>query len=708
MTSETRGAATATPACEGARPRVRFALLAGCGLVAAVAAAADLLPGNAQQGQEVYQTRCAACHGATLQGGPGGPALIGDAFKAKWFGQGTQALHAYVHDKMPLGAPASLPAEDYADVVAFLTRENGVAAAKAAPAGTVPSPPAAANAAASPKPAKAAPRPFDPAVAAAEERKAATLGRMRAVTDDLLRRPPDGDWLHWRRTYAGEGFSNLTQVNRSNVADLRVAWSWQLAPGNNEITPLVHDGVMFVFSGGRVDALNAATGDLLWQYEGPGQAVVLRNLAVYDNLVFLAAETSVVALDMRTGKPVWKKELAATSAGVHTSGGPLVAKGKVFQGMSFCTSINPVGCFLVALDAKTGNELWRFNTIARPGEPGGDTWNGTPMEKRSGASVWLPASYDPDLDLLYFGTGQTYQTANLMSGSTRAAALFTDSTLAVRPDTGKLIWYYQHMDGDVWDLDWSFERILAPLNVGGAIRKTVTTGGKLGIFDTLDAQTGKYLFSNDVGYQSLVQSIDPVTGAKHVDPAKVPLQGGKLVDLCPGGLGGRNWPATAYNPTSGILYVPYNRTCMRVGYNLGQEGGGASLPDERDAHGNVGGVQAIDLVHHKVLWDRVERSPHASAMLATAGGLIFDGTHDRWFRASDDRTGKVLWQVRLNSTPASYPITYSVDGVQYVAVTTGGGNFVDSIIGQLTPEIVVSAGQPTLWIFRLPDRRADR
>lgn len=670
------------------------------------------------RGRQIYSGSCSACHGQTLQGGPGGPAVTGQAFATRWSARPSGALLQYIRDSMPLGAPRSLSNAAYADVTAFLLNRAGVTAARAAPAQRAevrprrtarvtppaPTPEPEVTPAVAPPEAAPPPRPLDAAGRAAEERRVARLARLTPVTDELLRNPPDGEWLMWRRTYDSQGFSNLRQINRSSVRSLRQAWSWQLAPGDNEITPLVHDGVMFIVSSGRIDALDATNGDVLWQYTRPDFSGIQRGLAIYGDRIFMAAGASMVALDMRTGHVVWEREISPAANGMHMTAAPLAAGGRIFQGMSFCTAPNAGSCYIFALDAATGAEVWRFNTIAQPGAPGGDTWNDTPAPQRSGGAVWTTGSYDADLDLLFVGTGNTYQTEHLLRGTDRAAGLYTNTTLALRPSTGELIWHYQHVDGDVWDLDWSFERTLARMNIGGVTRTTVTTGSKLGIFDTLDAATGQYLLSNDVGYQNLISAIDPETGAKHIDASMVPT-GASPVLVCPGGLGGRNWPATAYNPNSGVIFVPYNRSCMSLIEGLRMEGSNPSMEDPRNPEGLIGGVAAIDVDSRRVVWQQRERSPQASAILATAGGLVFDGARDRWFRARDERTGEILWQTRLDSAPSSYPITYSVDGVQYVAVVAGGGNFVDTLIGRMAPEIVTPIGRPTLWIFRLPGRR---
>lgn len=629
-----------------------------------------------------------------MQGGPGGPALADMAFRAKWIQQPSRNLVQYIAAAMPPGGAQSLDSSAYAEVTAHILRANGAVLGQAS------APASEAVPAAAPKVSSTQPPVAQDAVAQATQAGwRAKLDGLATVTDKMLQTPSDADWLHWRNTYDAGGFSNLGQINRGNVKGLRVAWSYQLAPGTNEVTPLVHGGVMFVSSAGRLEALDAATGDRLWAYARPGLNGVLRNLAIYGDLIYLAAETSIVALDMRTGNVVWDRLVAPAGLGVRFGAGPIAANGRIFAGLGYCVARGlPGGCFIVGLDAKTGEELWRFNTIARPGKPGGESWNG-PLEERFGSSVWLAGSYDPELDLLYFGTGQTYQTGSLMRGRDRKAGLYTDTTLALRPATGELAWHYQHLDGDVWDLDWSFERTLASLTIDGKPRRTVTTAGKLGIFDTLDAATGKYLFSVDAGIQSLVTGIDPATGAKRVDPALLP-EAGVTKRICPAALGGRNWMSSAFNPKTGILYVPLNATCGDYSWH---ETHIASALSPLDQDALIGRVQAIDLNRRKTLWVQRGRAPQTSAILATAGGLIFEGSRDRWLRARDDRNGKVLWRTRLDSSVSSFPITYSVNGVQHVALAAGGGGSVDALVSRLTPEIATPTGGTTLWVFRLPE-----
>ncbi|RYD90166.1 MAG: hypothetical protein EOP61_30140, partial [Sphingomonadales bacterium] len=380
---------------------------------------------------------------------------------------------------------------------------------------------------------------------------------------------------------ASHGYSPLKQIDRANVGTLGLAWSLSLASGTNAIAPIVHDGVMFINSNGTVQALDARNGESIWKFVRPATTTRVpnsqtRGMALYGDALFVPTiDNHVIALDARTGRVRWDHVIGKPAEQLQLTAAPLVVRGKVIQGVAGCQGGEyGGGCYIVALDAATGEEAWRFRTIARPGEPGGDSWNGAPWNKRYGGSVWVTGSYDADLNLVYFGVGQTYSISTLLDPQGRKGtstdALFTNTTLAINPDSGKLVWHYQHAPGDVWDLDWSFERTLATL--GG--RRIVVTGGKLGIFDALDAKTGDYLWSRDLGLQNLVTAIDPKSGRKRYDPALTPVVGTpKLV--CPSTIGNRNWMSTAYDPGTHLLYVPVTPTCMD--YSRMAQAGSASL-----------------------------------------------------------------------------------------------------------------------------------
>jgi alcohol dehydrogenase (cytochrome c) len=672
---------------------------------------------QAVSGQMTFTTSCAGCHGVALDSGPGGPPLKGLAFRARWQSQDGDALYTYILTKMPPGSPTPLDPTACADLVAYIVKSNGGTAgttplpadpsqlATLSLAGALPPLPAGPVAPMLDGAALAARVPLqaDAVSMDAQKRLAERMQRLPLVTDDMLKNPPQGSWLNWRRTYDAQGFSPLAQINRNNATRLKLGWTLALPPGQAEVTPLVHEGIMFLASNGHVLAIDATTGDLLWQYTRDGGGGVMRNIAIYADRLFLPAGGSVVALNMRTGAVIWDHAVGGPMEPIRFSGGPIVARGKVILGN---VGGGPGGPFLVALDADTGKEAWRFYTIARPGQPGGNSWNGAPLDERTGGSVWIAGSYDAALDLVYFGTAQTYKIGLLLDNFSGASGsndgLYTDTTLALRPDTGELVWHYQHTNREVWDLDWAFERTLATLKVRGQPRRTVTTAGKLGIFDTLDAATGEYLFSYDIGVQNLVARIDPTTGAKQIASAMEPKANVEQF-VCPSNVGGRDWPSTALNPTTGTLYVPLSESCMAYMWRPGAPSGDFLRPPahRKDSDGMVGRVQAFELATGKTLWVRRRRAHESSAILATAGGLIFEGSNDRWFRASDDRTGKVLWQFRLDNTPSSFPISYSVDGVQYIAVVTGTGSPLEITLGSLTPEIIPSIGGTTLWTFRV-------
>jgi alcohol dehydrogenase (cytochrome c) len=537
------------------------------------------------------------------------------------------------------------------------------------------------------------------------------------VTDAMLQSPSAADWLTWRRTWDAQGFSPLQQIDRTNVSDLRVVWSWSLPAGPNESTPLVHDGVIFVHGyGDRVQALDAATGNLLWQYSRqlPQDVMpsVKRNIAIYgERLLISTSDFHVVSLDIRTGKVVWDREIAdrASAVGARLTSGPLVAKGKVMVGSSGGAA---GGCFIVALDVTTGAEAWRFHTVAQPGEPGGDSWNGLPAQARAGAGIWTAGSYDPVLNLAYFGTSPAQNPGALLSLVNQSGvspgvssdALYTDSTLAINPDTGKLIWHFQHMPNDQWGYDWAFERQLVRLPVNGATRTVVVTQGKQAVYDALEADTGKYVSSGDLGVQNVVASIDPKTGAKTLNSALIPGDGETTV-VCPSTAGAKNWLPASYNPVSGILYTSLNESCMDVTASAGGGPRRTSLRPAPGSDGKYGRLEAIDLATKKVVWTDRQRAPASSGVLATAGGIVFLGAIDRVIKAFDDTSGTVLWQTRLNDVPSSAPISYGVNGKQYVAVVTGNGGEQASTFPLLVPEIRNPPDRSsTIWVFALPDK----
>ena len=546
-------------------------------------------------------------------------------------------------------------------------------------------------------------------------KKISPLEKLTPVTDAALAKPSPGDWLTWRRTYDDLGFSPLNQINKSNVSDLRVAWAWSLPNGPNEATPLVHDGVLFVHSfGDKVQALDATTGDLLWQYtrELPKDIPpsVKRHISIYGDKLFVpTSDVHIVALDIKTGKMVWDHQVGDFKDGFRMTGGPLVAKGKVMIGTGGRAA---GGNYIVGLDTQTGQEAWRFYVIARPGEPGGESWNGLPLEKRNGASVWTAGSYDPALNLAFFGPGQTYDTGPLLHRVNQPGVsndgLYTDSTIALNPDTGKLVWHFQHQPNDQWDLDWAFERQL--IQLPGVNKTVVVTAGKMAIYDALEADTGKYLFSMDLGLQNVVTAIDPKTGAKTINPSTIPGDGeAKMV--CPHAGGAKIWLPSSYNAGTKTLYVPLVESCMDL--SPVEPGGRASLSTgvrwtlrpRSDSDGKYGRIAALNLETRKVVWTERQRAPQTTGVLATAGGVILAGALDRTVKAYDDATGKELWKIRLNDVPSSSPISYTANGKQYIAVVVGNGGAQAASFTALVPEIQNPPERnAAIWVFELPNK----
>ena len=535
------------------------------------------------------------------------------------------------------------------------------------------------------------------------------------VTDEVLQNPPDSDWLTWRRTYNNLGFSNLDQINRETVSNLQLAWHQPVTPGNNMPTPLVHDGIMFLYSAGDVVlALDATSGEMLWRYSHNGDAVTSHKfgIALHENKVLVpTSDLHMVALNAQSGEVIWDHAIEiGDNTGYQLRSAPTVAGGQVIQGMA--ASFVPGGGFIIAIDLETGRETWRFNTLARPGEPGGNTWNDIPLEERQGGSVWNTGAYDSQLNLLFYGVSPTYNTGPLLYplgiDGVSNDALYTNATLALRPDTGELVWYYQHVANDQFDLDWIFERSIVELEIDGEMKKVIVTAGKPGLFDALDAATGQYLFSVDPGLQNLFSAINPVTGEKIANPNVFP-DAEEIRTVCPFYQGGRNWHASSVNNETGILFVPMFEVCMDTLLDgtgtLLSSGLGTETVPVPGTDGNYGRLQAIDLKNRKLAWQYRQEVVPASASLATAGDLVFLGYLDHGFKAFDQQTGDVLWETQLDAIPAAFPITYSVNGKQYIAMVAGQLNLHTGIwlglMNQFTGFVPETPGAAALWVFAL-------
>ena len=521
---------------------------------------------QAESGRSVYQARCAGCHSADL-GGNEGPPLAGSNFIAAWGSRIARELVNTIQTTMPPGNAGSLGEETSVNLAAFILAANGATpgnqALTAASAFPIRSVAIGRPAIALQSGGAAAPATSGPKGITVE----GTVKNYTPVTDAMLRNPDPGDWLMIRRNYQAWSYSPLTQITTANVKNLQLVWEWAMNENGaaNEPTPIVHNGIMFLANPGNiVQALDARTGELIWENRvGPDLSNglgAIRSLAVYQDKVYLATtDVRLVALEARTGKVVWERRVADPAKGYGNTSGPLVVGGKVIQGMGGCDRYKETGCYISAYDAATGQPLWKFETVAREGTPGGDTWGKLSNLLRAGGDTWITGSYDPALDLLYWGVAQAKPWMRAIRG-TNTQALYTSSTLALRPSDGSLAWYFQHVPGESLDLDTVYERVL--VDSGG--QNLVFTIGKDGILWKLDRKTGKFLDYKETVFQNVFDNIDKKTGAVHYRNDIVEQRPEEWVDSCPSTEGGHNWQAMSYNPGAAELIIPLSQTCMQM------------------------------------------------------------------------------------------------------------------------------------------------
>lgn len=564
------------------------------------------------------------------------------------------------------------------------------------------------------------------------------------VTREMLEHPPDADWLMYRRTYDSWGYSPLTQITRANVGELELVWSRVMTPGRQYITPLVHGGVVYLETPRDIiQALDARTGDLIWEYRhqvapragaderpaNPLDARGTRNLAIYGDKIFhLTRDAHVIALDARTGALVWDTPETAGDRGISHSAGPLVVEGLVISGRSASPNGGPEVAYIAAHDAETGRERWRFHTIPKPGEPGDETWTGVPYADRAHVGSWSVGSYDPQSRILYWGTSVPAPSLEVVRGTLEGDALFANSTVALDPATGRLLWHYQHLPRDNWDLDHVFERYLVDAEVrpdrsqvrwiNPAIqageRRRVISGipGKTGLVYTLDAKTGAFLWARETVHQNVIKDIVADTGRVVIDQAMVPKPFQELM-VCPSNAGGKNWMAGAYSPRTRLMYQPLLNMCMfQTGTTdtfrrgMGYSTSYVVVEDPtvtRPGLYPVGRLDAISLDTGRIAWHVEQRAGLVGGVVATAGGLVFAGDANRRFKAFDDETGRVLWETILSAPVSGHPVSFAVDGRQYIAVSAGGNTHPERMALSLHPEIKVTQGYNTLFVFRLRD-----
>ncbi len=711
------------------KTRLAIAALLGVSLIGLSAFALEEGPFNQAQsraGRALYVANCAACHGPQLQGAGEAPPLQGATFIAAWGNRSTEELYNLVKASMPYGNGNSLDPDTYRRIVAYVLTANGAKSGTKAFTGAetvktnsiadgkAPAPVAAEEAA----PAREGGGAARPATSYPATRfgltVAGTLKSYDPVTDQMLAHPKDGDWLMYRRNYQGWSHSPLTQVNVGNVKQLQLQWSWAMNDGGAaQVTPIVHDGIMFLSgTANTVQALDAKTGDLIWENRiGPAPTRAYgatRALAVSgDKVLVPTTDAKIYGLDAKTGKIVWSTVIEDAKEGYSNTGGAIAIKGKVLVGLTYCNRYETKHCFISAYDVNTGKVAWRFKTIALKGEPGGDSWNNLPDEFRQGAETWIAGTYDPDLNTTYWGTAQSKPWTRASRGSGAGATLYANSTLALDPDTGKLKWYYTHAPGENFDLDEVFERVL----VDHGPSKDVLTIGKVGILWKLNRVTGQYEDSAQTVFQNVFEKIDPKTGIptyrKDVQEAKV----GDWISSCPGPAGGHDWPATSYDPKTDLMIIPLHQSCvlmraepMEKKIGVGGDAGSQRLFEMPGTDGNLGKLAAYNTRTMKAAWSFQQKSPFLTGVLTTDGGIGFVGDYDRRVRAFETATGKTLWQTRLPTGAQGHIISYAVDGKQYIAVESGlGGGSPQGKPATLLPDIHRPNNGNGLFVFALPD-----
>jgi alcohol dehydrogenase (cytochrome c) len=526
-----------------------------------------------------------------------------------------------------------------------------------------------------------------------------------------------GDVLTYGMGYSQQRFSPLTQINRQTVKRLVPAWSYSMADSRGEeAQALVKDGVVYLTDHSKTVAVDALTGKEIWksviEYAPATTRVVCcgivnRGGALFDGKLYRTTlDANVIALDLRTGKEVWRTVSGDPKFAYVMTGAPLVVDGVVIAGVAGA-EYGHRG-YLAGYDAQTGKELWRTYTIPAPGEPGSETWPGdNDAWKTGGGSSWLTGSYDPDLDMVFWGIGNPAPHNPL---DRKGDNLFTESILAFKPQTGKVVWHYQELPHDPFDYDGVNELVLADINVAGVTRKVVMQAARNGYFYVIERATGRLLTANPfVKKLTWADRIDMETGRPVFSAeTKATIEQRAQINVWPSKNGGKNWMPMSFSPLTGMIYVntlefgmkyqpePFDRVSH---LKVGQAFRGVDVEYIYDDPNGRGYLKAIDPATGKVKWEMPSKSPNWAGTLVTAGALVFTGRLTGEFIAVDADTGKILWQFQTPSGIVGQPVTWDRDGKQYVTVTSGIGGLYAASNGDENLASVPAGG--SLWTFKL-------